>query len=119
MTPHPLDEWHQNVDERLDNQSGRLAEVEERLIQHGTRLDALEDDHGSVRLLVTTITELGHRVKDMADGVDMIAETAVRKVMDQLRQDRRDGWQHRLTLVGTGAGTTATALGILRLFHLV
>jgi hypothetical protein len=101
----------------------RLDEHERILTRHGLelgsldrRLEAVERDHASVRLLATTTQALGERVGEALDSVDAIAECAVETVLrrrevedEQDRERRRSTWKYQLSIAG-GIGSLIALL---------
>lgn len=99
---------------RLDNHSKRLVSLEEDAARTIKRVTDLESDRETVHNLVTTIGLLAAKVQELAQGVDAIAETAVKKVLAQRASSRKEGWKHSLQLIATGAGGLGAVLGVLK-----
>lgn len=74
----------------------RLDHLESEMLRTRGRIHDIESDRNAIRLLAATTKELGEKIKELADGVDAIAERAVEHVLRRRRDETRDGWRYFL-----------------------
>lgn len=60
------------------------------------RVGVLEQDRQMVRELAETTRDLGRHAKELAEGIEAIAERAVEKVLERRSEKRRTNWKYRL-----------------------
>ena len=99
-----------DYDARLDSHAQRLGVLEDSDIKTRQRLDDLEADRESVRNLVTTIGLLAEKVHQGLESVDLIAERAVKKVLHDRADERRQGWKHKLNFTTIAFSAVGAAI---------
>jgi hypothetical protein len=93
----------------LEHEVQRIDALEHEGHRIRDRLTALEQDRQMLRELAETTRDLGRHAKELAEGIEAIAERAVEKVLERRSEKRLTSWKFRLGY----AAALCSCIGVL------